>query len=137
MMRSFSWTVRCFSLAFSATLSLTSPLLGIDRAAAQVNNCADPYWQDTLRCAAFSAVPPFSLREKVRMRGSKSGLLYLIPSPSPPPTTRRTSSPGGRGNQKGHFAVATICAEQYCFSTSVATSGMTHLRSCAITSVHV
>src|SRR5262245_18290532 len=58
MIHSFSWTVRCFSLAFSTTLSLTSPLLGIDKAVAQVNNCADPYWQDTLRCAAFPTVPP-------------------------------------------------------------------------------
>ena len=34
------------------------PLLGASVARAQVNNCADPYWQDSLRCAVFPGIPP-------------------------------------------------------------------------------
>ena len=57
-MRSFYWTNSCLRPAFALALSFVVPLLGTGVARAQVNNCADPYWQDSLRCAVFPGIPP-------------------------------------------------------------------------------
>jgi hypothetical protein len=59
-MHLFSWNNQRVTLALSLALSLTMPLLLTRRATAQIpsNDCADPYWQHTLRCKAFPGQPP-------------------------------------------------------------------------------
>lgn len=59
-MFSFHWNNQRRILALSLALSLGMLAAPTSRAVAQApsNNCADPYWQDTLRCKAFPGQPP-------------------------------------------------------------------------------